>query len=293
MNKNTITSIPELVERIEIDYENWHTEFKPWFRGEPHRVPTPLLPKLFRGNYNEQKLLQQFRARAPLKVDIPIPQRGHTDQWLFLAQHSGLPTRLLDWTEGLLIALYFAFNSDRSKGAVVWMLNPVELNRISSTDKSSQIEYSITWFTPESDPNVWIHRLLEPDFRARKRNKRNIDFKSRFFNKLSSSGNVGYNLFNINIRAAWENDPNLGSKLPVAIYPTYIHPRINDQLSRFTIWGKDKLSLEKLVDSNILRKYIIDDTKIEKMNSTLRMLGITKSSLFNDLDSLAYDIQNM
>src|SRR6185503_15360057 len=98
----------------------------------------------------------------------------------------------------------------------------------------------------------------------------------------------------MNIRAAWETNDELASQYPVAVHPTYIHERISLQLSRFTIWGRDKRSLSKMIEPslNTIRRYEIDVRKIGEIRSTLRILGISKSPLFSDLDSLAIDLQN-
>ncbi len=104
----------------------------PWFRGQAN-IEWALRPTLYRGDFEhqlEREMLRDFRAYA--SEFLEHRERKDID-WLFLAQHHGLPTRLLDWTENPLVSLYFACkdSSQGSADAVVWSLNPWELNKFS------------------------------------------------------------------------------------------------------------------------------------------------------------------
>lgn len=75
----------------------------------------------------EGEILQDFKRQA-----LPHLPRAIQDDWdwLALAQHHGLPTRLLDWTTNALVALWFAVEKPpegKANGAV-WMFfgNPTD-----------------------------------------------------------------------------------------------------------------------------------------------------------------------
>jgi hypothetical protein len=190
---------------------------------------------------------------SPSLGHYPVPPRDHTDQWLFLAQHVGIPTRLLDWTEGSLVALYFALKEEQP---VVWMLNPLGLNWLSTNEKVDHSDfdtYGLTWIDRES----------------------------------------GVNLAFENIKAAWSGDTG-GTILPAAVHPTYIHPRLTVQRSCFTVHGREKDGLAELLkDKNLLRIYSIDPGSRIQIAEDLRILGVTQSTLFPDLDGLATDITRL
>ena len=49
---------------------------------------------------------------------------------LFLMQHYGLYTRLLDWTDSLVTSLYFAIRNHKDEtDACIWILDPISLNQ--------------------------------------------------------------------------------------------------------------------------------------------------------------------
>jgi hypothetical protein len=106
-----------------------------WFRGH-NSIDWDLCPSALRFEDESQRLraLQSLRDFRRLQ-EYRLPKAPRADElfkWLQLAQHYGLPTRLLDWTQSPTVALYFA-TTDTENDGIVYAMKPRELNRLSIT----------------------------------------------------------------------------------------------------------------------------------------------------------------
>ena len=133
LNGKNIGSVSEyigLVEQIKSRCEASGNRAELLFRGQ--RSDKPLLPKIARLALNgslkqvEKLMLDEFRRAC-----LPLTEFQPENNWdlLALAQHHGLPTRLLDWSFSALIALWFAVQNEPAKdkngnleNGVVWVL---------------------------------------------------------------------------------------------------------------------------------------------------------------------------
>ena len=118
MKKHSATTTEQYLSLIDaIHRDGWI------YRGVSNSTYS-LVPKVgrdtFRSQYsvsNEKLLLKIFKQRAVRYISY---RPDSVLEWLALGQHHGLPTRLLDWSNSPLVALYFAVTGDSDSESAVY-----------------------------------------------------------------------------------------------------------------------------------------------------------------------------
>ncbi|MBN2863379.1 MAG: FRG domain-containing protein [Bacteroidales bacterium] len=128
--KTTVKSLRDYISAV--NYISHVFSDNLWYRGHAKNT-FQNLPSLLRedtwmdNDYSyqaEYNIFKTFKRKSKIKKETDY-------EYLHLMQHYGLPTRLLDWTESSLIALFFAIE-DPTKCAQpeVWIIDPWDFNNV-------------------------------------------------------------------------------------------------------------------------------------------------------------------
>lgn len=245
MNIIEINSISTYLDAIS---EILQTKNKLWYRGQSkdNSEKYKLLPSCYRDSLTddfENDFYMKFKAKA-----VPFLERTPQTfwEWLFIMQHHGVPTRLLDWSEDALIALMFAIEKrstqdDSELDAVVWCLNPIGLNNNFTFDSTKN----------NNIPNI-----------------ESSDITSVFGQSVTSGIPINYP---IAVVGSLNNERIIAQKGVFTVFPKPPYAKPLEETDNV---------------SDFLVKLVIKKDSIDSIKNQLFNIGLNESSLYPGLDAI-------
>ena len=241
-----IRTVQELLNAVEQKSRKAHP-LPLWFRGSTNKAHN-LVPSLAREPFQleqERALINVFKQNAVQFID----ERPQSEwEWIFLARHHSVPTRLIDWTESPLIGLYFATHSldevgknDKKDGSL-WVLLPTKLNEEASIVLSDNRDLPIF-----EDDDEHLSNYLPT--------------------KLAS-----------------EHVTRLTPAAGIAVRHSR---RMQAQRSVFAVTHRDQTPLESVGAGKHVGRYIIPSSCKRKIREQIDVLKIDRLNVFPELDNAA------
>ena len=242
-----------------------------WYRGISLNTHG-LTPSLYRHNdlptgetylSLERKLLNRFDERSK-----PFLADSIQSDWerMFIMQHYGMPTRLLDWTENPLVALFFAITDAKAYLS--------EMNRHVADPDLDALSASVWLLSP--------HRWNAKAFEHMSYNSGPLSPTHHYLNPYISSPDA-------------EPKP---PALPAAIFGIHNSSRIVAQRGVFTIFGADTEPMESMFenkdfDEHTLARIDIPYNSVDDILKRLLSIGYADSVIYPDLEGLARETKRI
>jgi len=232
-----------------------------WFRGHS-KVFNELTPGIFRPRYNnglhntfrpnlEQEFAEEFKRKAPSLVSN-LPETNNHLEWLFLMQHHGVPTRLLDWSENILVATFFIVCDNVTSDGELWSMHPWKLN--------DNLGF---WGYPVIDKSRELNFLASEIFHTNPEGLRqDLNLKTNPSSPLAFLPPLKH--------------PRMTSQQSAFT----IHPRGDNA----------KTIIDTITDEKFLTRYIIPKELKRRFRNNLTALGVDYKNIFPDLEGLAKTI---